>query len=300
MKKSWMWRTLCRLLLPMKRHYDYFGYKSFVKDAQIKIKDTASTIDYIQKTKCSVSRFGDGEFRVMNNSGNGFQAPNLFLGERLKEVLHSGLDNHIVCLPYAFMDDAILTNDANGFWYPFCKHYHRFIMSVVDRGRTYFDTNFTRFYMDMRDKSRVPEVISSLKRIWQDRHIYIVEGRCSRLGVGNDLFNNALSVQRIIAPPRNAFEKYDKIMEAVVTNVPKDGLVLAALGMTATVLCYDLAKKGYQAIDIGHVDVEYSWFLMGAKNKCPVPGKAVNEVNFMPEGDYHVDSYIQSIISAID
>lgn len=89
-------------------------------------------------------------------------------------------------------------------------------------------------------------------------------------------------------------------MEAVVTNVPKDGLVLAALGMTATVLCYDLAKKGYQAIDIGHVDVEYSWFLMGAKNKCPVPGKAVNEVNFMPEGDYHVDSYIQSIISAID
>jgi hypothetical protein len=32
-----------------------------------------------------------------------------------------------------------------------------------------------------------------------------------------------------------------------------DKLILIALGPTATVLAYDLAKKGYQAIDIGHL-----------------------------------------------
>lgn len=47
--------------------------------------------------------------------------------------------------------------------------------------------------------------------------------------------------------------------------------------MTATVLAYDLAKNGYQAIDIGHIDIEYEWMLMGATEKIPVPGKFTNE-----------------------
>lgn len=31
-------------------------------------------------------------------------------------------------------------------------------------------------------------------------------------------------------------------------------LILIALGMTATVLAYDLSKAGFWAIDIGHID----------------------------------------------
>lgn len=287
------------LYYPLKRHYDFWGYRSFVKDTKIKVKDTMTTIDYILRTKCSVSRFGDGEFRVMNNYGNGFQTPNRQLAERLKEVLHTPQGNHIVCLPYVFMDDTILTNAARSFWYPFCTQYHQFIKNVINKNRTYYDTNFTRFYMDMRNKSRVQEVVCSLKKIWQDRNIYIVEGEYSRLGIGNDLFENAKSIHRILAPSKNAFEKYEQILDATVKNVPKDGLVLVALGMTATVLCYDLAKMGFQAIDIGHIDIEYSWFMMGASKKCPVPGKAVNEVGVMPREGCVNDSYTQSIISII-
>ena len=40
-------------------------------------------------------------------------------------------------------------------------------------------------------------------------------------------------------------------------------LILIALGPTATVLAYDLAKAGYWALDIGHLDLEYEWFLKG-------------------------------------
>ena len=39
--------------------------------------------------------------------------------------------------------------------------------------------------------------------------------------------------------------------------------VLIALGQTATVLAYDLSEAGLQAIDPGHVDVEYEWYRMG-------------------------------------
>lgn len=52
---------------------------------------------------------------------------------------------------------------------------------------------------------------------------------------------------------------------------------MIALGMTATVLAYDLAKAGLWAIDIGHIDVEYEWFLRGATEKIALNGKFVNE-----------------------
>lgn len=300
MINSFVKQVLRFFLLPLKRYYDYWGYRGFVNDSQIVVKDTLTTINYILKFKCSVSRFGDGEFRVMNNNGNGFQKPNSALAARLQEVLHTKLENHIVCLPYAFMDAKILTSDARGFWYPFCSHYHSFIVSIVNKDRTYYDTNFTRFYMDIKNKDTVPVIVNLLKKIWHNRHVYIVEGEFTRLGVGNDLFDNALSIHRIIAPAKNAFDKYNQILDVVVKNVPQNGIVLVALGMTATVLCFDLAKMGYQAIDIGHIDVEYSWFLMGASKKCPISGKAVNEVGFMPNDDCQNKAYNNSIIANLN
>mgnify|MGYP000128627122 CR=1 FL=1 len=50
-------------------------------------------------------------------------------------------------------------------------------------------------------------------------------------------------------------------------KLEKTALFLIALGPTATVLAYDLFKSGYQAIDAGHVDVEYEWWRMGAKRE---------------------------------
>ena len=34
---------------------------------------------------------------------------------------------------------------------------------------------------------------------------------------------------------------------------------------------------GYQAIDIGHIDIEYEWFLQGAKEKVAIENKYVGE-----------------------
>ena len=117
------------------------------------------------------------------------------------------------------------------------------------------------------------------------------------MGIGNDLFDNAKSIRRIICPSQNAFSKYDEIFETATKIIPKDCLILSALGMTATVLCYDLSRRGYQAIDIGHIDIEYSWFRMRAKKKCSVPGKAVNEISNMPEKECSDNKYSESIVA---
>ena len=61
-------------------------------------------------------------------------------------------------------------------------------------------------------------------------------------------------------------------------NVRKNKLILIALGPTATILAYDLYKLGYRAIDIGHIDIEYEWFLRKANTKIPIKNKYVNEI----------------------
>ena len=62
-------------------------------------------------------------------------------------------------------------------------------------------------------------------------------------------------------------------------NQPKDKLFLLALGPSATVLTYDLCNAGYQAVDIGHIDLEYEWFLKGKGFRTLVKGKYNNEIN---------------------
>ena len=58
----------------------------------------------------------------------------------------------------------------------------------------------------------------------------------------------------------------------------KNNLFLIALEPTATVLSYDLAKEGYYALDIGHLDIEYDWFLRKTNKKINIENKWVNEV----------------------
>jgi hypothetical protein len=76
----------------------------------------------------------------------------------------------------------------------------------------------------------------------------------------NDLLDGAKSISRILCPARSAFDKYDEILSAF-NDISRNRIVLIALGPTATVLAYDLCKKGYQAVDFGHISEEYECFL---------------------------------------
>lgn len=145
------------------------------------------------------------------------------------------------------------------------------------------DAFISRFYLRKKDKSEVGTYVQKLKLIWKNRDIIFVEGKNSRLGYGNDLFDNAKSIKRILCPAENAFIKYNEILTSVKTNAKKDNLLILALGPTATVLAFDLYKAGFQALDLGHIDIEYEWFKMKATSKVPVPGKHVNECNDMGE-----------------
>ena len=122
------------------------------------------------------------------------------------------------------------------------------------------------------------------------------------MGVGNDLFDGANSIRRILCPAVNAFNSYNEIIEQVRKCANQDDLILIALGQTATVLAYDLYKMGYQALDIGHVDVEYEWMKMGAIKKERIVGRFMNEIDSGAFVDESFDNskYLSQIVYTIE
>lgn len=269
---------------------------------KINVKSSIETIDYIIKHKVSISRYGDYEFMSIFNESNNFNKANVSLSQRLLEILQSDLPNHIICLPHAFTD---LSNDnlrACIFWKHYIAKNWKRILNVTPLDKTYFDASFTRFYMDSKDKTkeRIQTYVNKMRMIWDGRDIIIVEGSNSRLGIGNDFLNNANSVGRILCPPTDAFLKYDEILLTTKKYADKKKLILCALGATATILAYDLASEGYQALDIGHADIEYCWFKMGVMNKVVVEGKAVNEIGVNTASFCYDVVYQQQILSKIN
>ena len=84
---------------------------------------------------------------------------------------------------------------------------------------------------------------------------------------------------RILCPLKDAFNRYDEILSIAETKIPKDKntLILITLEMTATVMAFDLNKLGYQAVDIGHADIEYWWWKMKAVERYTIRGKTTYE-----------------------
>lgn len=122
------------------------------------------------------------------------------------------------------------------------------------------------------------------------------------MGVGNDLFAEAASIKRILCPATNAWEQYDKILSTILElNLDQDTLYILALGPTATVLAYDLTQYGFQALDLGHIDIQYEYSLRNTKEKIAIEGKYVNEnIAGRKVSDSIVDNkYKNSIIAKI-
>ena len=295
-------KRLCyRLYNPVRHWADRtYGYRAFLARSRFQIADTPSTLDYLLAHRVSLSRFGDGEFKVMEGMGNGFQSPDAALAARLLEVARRPVPGHVVGLPYALCSVSHMTADARDFWQAFTGGHRRFLLGAFPASRQYLDASFTRFYIDWADKSRSHAYARRMRELWAGRDVWVVEGASTCLGVGNDLLATARSVRRILCPPCDAFSVYPAILSAACHHASPSDLVLCALGMTATVLAYDLAREGYQAIDIGHVDLEYEWCAMGVSERRAVPGKAVCELpRSAPPSHCRDAAYLASVVERV-
>jgi len=261
------------------------------------VKDINQTLDYIVENQSSIIRFGDGEMDLMLGRSIPYQVYDENLASQLKEIISLQSDEKLVIgLPNVFADRSNFTSEAEAFWKGHLEHHLKDYVELA-RADWYGTTFVSRPYIDYVDKSQSFSQFEKLKQIWKNEDILIVEGVTSRSGVGNDLFDGANSIKRIICPSHNAYSRIEEIQEAVL-QYAENRLILCMLGPTAKILSYNLFKKGYRVLDIGHIDSEYEWMKMGADTKVKFSHKHTAEHNFDQDIEFIEDEIYNSQIVA--
>jgi len=263
----------------------------------IQVKGIDETLDYIIEHKPSLVRFGDGEINMLAGDSIPYQDYDEELVSIMRDIIgQESREELVVCLPDAFTDRFKFTSWAIPFWKDHMDHYMDFYRELCSDS-WYGSTFVSRPYIDFEDKSQAKAQFEKLKSIWKNRDLLIVEGVTSRSGVGNDLFDEANSIKRIICPSHSAFSRVHEIEQEIEKHAA-GRLILCMLGPTAKVLAYHLSRKGYQVLDIGHIDSEYEWMKMGAKTKVKFSHKHTAEYNFDQDIEFIEDETYNSQIVA--
>ncbi|MGT2968444.1 MULTISPECIES: SP_1767 family glycosyltransferase [Streptococcus] len=267
--------------------------------SEIQVLSILESLRFIKQHRASVARFGDGEIDIINGSSIPYQDYDEDLAVALKAILQlPSSEDMLVCLPDVFQKIERYNQNAQSFWASHFERYGDFYREEC-QSDWYGSTFLSRPYIDLEDKSLSAIYFEAIRNLWQGRDLLLVEGETSRSGVGNDLFANAASVARIVCPSKNAFAHYDGIMEQILEHAAGK-LVILMLGPTAKVLAYDLMKRGYQAIDLGHIDSEYEWYQMKATHKVKLEHKHTAEFNWDEDIEFAQDQdYEQQVVARV-
>ena len=175
-----------------------FFYRHFAHPP--KVMTNRETIDYIIQTRCSVSRYGDGELKLICGKMTAYEAPSAALTEDLKRALTEDNKQFFPCIPSFFSSLDGLTAQAASYWKRHLSRFRRAWYKNTGKNIVYGNAFISRFYFDYEDKAGAGKLFDRIKKIWDGREIILIEGGKSRLGYGNDLFAGASSVRRILVP----------------------------------------------------------------------------------------------------
>lgn len=275
-------------------------YYPFFKLRKYNILSIDKTIDYIEKSGCSIIRFGDGEFSLINGKDiMNYQSYSRELQLKLTQSLLFSNGNVLVCLPDTLVNMKKCNPKSKKIWKSEFFRNRKSYNKYISNNRIYGNAFVSRPYMTYKDKSKSKYLFDRLLSIFSDKNIVIIEGEYSRTGVGNDMFKKSLSIERIICPASNAFDKYNEIL-STAKQISKDRLILVSLGPTSKPLVMDLVLEGYWALDIGHIDSEYEWFLSESTKKTKIVNKHTAEMDDENISECNDEAYKESIIKIIE
>ena len=216
-------------------------------------------------------------------------------------IIKSNKVGLLICIPDVFSGMRSLDRASRAWWIKHLLRGMRVWRKVTSPSRLYGNMFISRPYMAFTrgNAFKFANIFRRWRSIWANKSVLIVEGKFTRFGVGNDILANAKMVRRVICPSRDAYSNIDLIIEACLKNGRFD-LCLVALGPTAKPVVIKLHALGMQAIDVGHLDLEYEWFLRGNDRITAVPGKAVNELSLIgSEQPFVDDAYAAEIIADV-
>ena len=217
------------------------------------------TIALLRDERKSFARFGDGEFRLMFRPEHSlkFQKNSPALAAGLREVLEDPHPSTLVGLPHMYLDVH---------WSIVLSETWHYLKPIIEKGDGFGNSHVSRpavFQMFGQD------AVALWRSVWAGRDAVVVSGKGSRFNLLPDLFGSLNSTTELFAEPTNAFEDVERTVENVVST-GRD-LALLSLGPSATVAADMLAKRGVQALDIGHLSSSYENVFDGAQRPESTP-----------------------------
>ena len=225
----------------------------------IHIYDEKKTMDKIYNEKCSICRYGDGEifhlFHTNPKYFSGHQSCSSEFQNKLINIFDNKNNKILIGFSGYFNDDS-----RKKYIYKLSKCTERFIEK--------YKVKIFKEYPSILNTPLYSAEISRLQQLKEENKNYVInifnklfnENEC--IFIGNQYVINLIKekyknlfkkIEFILAPIQNAYQSYNNIIDEILsTKNITEKLILISLGPTSTIMSFELAQKGYWAIDIGH------------------------------------------------
>lgn len=266
-------RYVLRLIISMLN----IPYELGIFNSNINILTNEKTIALVADKGVSCIRIGDGELELITGSSIPFQKYSPHLSDGLTKIITKKDKKLLICLPPVFSSLKHLTLSEQIFWRISVTRFRSIILSLTDADRVYGSSFMSRPYLRYKDKHSSKIVFIKFKQLLNKKRALIIEGSGTSFGVNNDLLENCNNVSRILCPSKNAYSVIDNISKTISKVLDDYDILLFAVGPTSKILIHKFFHK-IQCIDVGHLDVEYEWYLRKTLKRIDV-GKDMIELN---------------------
>lgn len=263
----------------------YLWYRLPGRKPTVRVYSMDETLDELLHSDKSLVRFGDGEIVMMKGKSLKLQQASPELAEGLKRMLRYEHENLMVTVQGIFDGVEMYHKKSRQFWKDHLLFCRKTYEKYCNPNRIYYTTFVSRCYYYAQDRSNCGRWFAKIRKIWENKDVVVVEGTRTHNGVGNDLLDTAASVERIICPPRDAYGAIPRILEACEVY-GKDRLFLLSVGVAAKFLALELFQKGYRVLDIGHMDMEYEWYVRQVPDKCKIEKHEIESEDANKEAGY--------------
>ena len=217
-----------------------------------------TTVDKIINERKSITRFGDGEFfHVFNNDfskSSGRQKTTPEIKQKLIEILNSNNDNLIIGIS-GYLNSVENVEKLYNDFSPYMRKFIKKIKLKLEKNypelynKNFYSAEITRIYNLKQNQ----EIIDKFNSFFSKNEFIFVGNKMIINLIKENFINLFKSIEFIEVPKINAFGNYSKIFNNCINHSnSKNSIFLLSIGITATILSYELSILDLFAIDFGH------------------------------------------------
>jgi len=214
------------------------------------------TLEKLTNEKLSISRFGDGEFFHLFNSNyknaSGRQKCSKEIKLKLKNIINSDSKKILIGISgFLAKKDEIENNFKD--YTPYMKKFIKKTIKNINNNypnlldKQFYSAEITR----ITNSNHQEEMIKIFDNYFINNDFVFVGNKIVIKLIKNKFIDKFKKIQFLEVKKQNAYEDYEEILKNI-NKLGKNNIYLLAIGITATILSFDLSENGFIAVDIGH------------------------------------------------